>query len=82
MYYTGLITAAVTRAENPIKIDSSTIYIAKANNMLWDHIVIEIIGAAMFLLVPVYSKLLRKINTSVTVEDYGKMGAIDISGED
>ena len=36
----------------------------------------------MFLLVPVYSKLLRKINTSVTVEDYGKMGAIDISGED
>ncbi|MBR0200152.1 MAG: hypothetical protein IJQ42_08325 [Oscillospiraceae bacterium] len=82
VYYTGLITAAVTRAENPIKIDSSTIYIAKANNMLWDHIVIEIIGAAMFLLVPVYSKLLRKINTSVTVEDYGKMGAIDISGED
>ena len=82
VYYTGLITAAVTRTENPIKIDSSTIYIAKANNMLWDHIVIEIIGAAMFLLVPVYSKLLRKINTSVTVEDYGKMGAIDISGED
>ena len=82
VHYTGLITAATTRLENPIKVDASTIYIAKANNMLWDHIVIECIGAAMLLLVPLYSKLLRKINTSVTVEDYGKLGAIDISGED
>lgn len=82
VYYSGLITAALTRAENPIKLDASTIYIAKAYNVLQDHIIIEIIGAAMFLLVPVYSKLLRKINTSVTVEDYGKMDVIDISGED
>ena len=82
VHYTGLITAATTRLENPIKVDASTIYIAKANNMLWDHIVIECIGAAMLLLVPLYSKLLRKINTSVTVEDYGKLDAIDISGED
>lgn len=82
VYYSGLITAALTRAENPIKLDASTVYIAKAYNVLQDHIIIEIIGAAMFLLVPVYSKLLRKINTSVTVEDYGKMDVIDISGED
>ena len=79
VHYTDLIMNAINRPENPIE---KTTYIVKANNMLWDHIVIEIIGAAMFLLVPVYSKLLRKINTSVTVEDYGKMGAIDISGED
>ena len=82
VYYSGMITAALTRADNPIKLDSSTIYIAKAFNVLQDHIIIEIVGAALFLLVPVYSKLLRKINTSVTVEDYGKLDAIDISGED
>ena len=82
VYYSGLITTALTRADNPIKLDSSTIYIAKAFNVLQDHIIIEIVGAALFLLVPVYSKLLRKINTSVTVEDYGKLDAIDISGED
>ena len=82
VYYSGLITAALTRADNPIKLDASTVYIAKAFNVLQDHIIIEIVGAALLLLVPVYSKLLRKINTSVTVEDYGKLDAIDISGED
>ena len=30
VYYSGLITTALTRADNPIKLDSSTIYIAKA----------------------------------------------------
>ena len=82
VHYSGLITAALTRADNPIKLDASTVYIAKAFNVLQDHIIIEIVGAALLLLVPVYSKLLRKINTSVTVEDYGKLDAIDISGED
>jgi hypothetical protein len=52
VYYSGLITTALTRAENPIKLDASTIYIAKAYNVLQDHIIIEIIGVAMFLLVP------------------------------
>ena len=82
VYYSGLITNALTRAENPIKLDAGTIYIAKAYNMLQDHIVIESIGVALILLMPLYTKLLRKINTSVTVEDYGKLQEIDISGED
>ena len=82
VYYSGLITTALTRADNPIKLDASTIYIAQAYNVLQDHIVIEIIGVVLTALVPVYSKLLRKINTSVVVEDYGKLEAIDISGED
>lgn len=82
VHYMGLITTALTRADNPIVIDSSTVYIAQAYNVLYDHIVIEAAGIALILLLPVYTKLLRKINTSVTVEDYGKLGAIDISGED
>ncbi|MBQ9437593.1 MAG: hypothetical protein IJU50_04610 [Lachnospiraceae bacterium] len=80
--YMGLITTALTRAENPIVIDSSTVYIALAYNVLYDHIMIEVAGIALVLLLPVYSKLLNKINTSVIVEDYGKLGEIDISGED
>lgn len=36
---------------------------------------------ALVLLLPVYSKLLRKIKTSVEVGDNGSMEAIDISGE-
>ncbi len=82
IYYSNLITTALTRAENPITLDASTIYIAQAYNVLQDHIVILGIGIALILLMPLYTKLLRKINTSVTVEDYGKLEAIDISGED
>ena len=36
---------------------------------------------ALTALLPVYARLLRKINTSVAVEDNGKLDAIDISGE-
>lgn len=82
VYYSNLIMNALTRAENPITLDASTIYIAQAYNVLQTHVVIEIVGVALVLLMPLYSKLLRKINTSVTVEDYGKLEAIDISGED
>ena len=82
IYYSNLITTALTRADNPITLDASTIYIAQAYNVLQDHIVILGIGIALILLMPLYTKLLRKINTSVTVEDYGKLEAIDISGEE
>ena len=33
-------------------------------------------------LLPVYSKLLRRINTNIQVEENAEMGKIDISGED
>lgn len=82
IYYSNLVMTAITRPDNPIKLDASTIYIAQAYNVLQTHIVIECIGVGMIVLMPLYTKLLRKINTSVTVEDYGKLQAIDISGED
>ena len=81
-HYADLIFIARTRPENPITIDASTIYIAQANNVVWNHIILEFIGIALVILLPVYTKLLRKINTSITVEDNGKMDTIDISGED
>lgn len=82
IHYMGLINLALTRADNPIVIDNQTLYIAKAFNVLYDHIIIEVVGIALIVLLPVYSKLLRKINTSIVVEDNGKLGEIDISGED
>lgn len=82
IYYSGLIMTALTRAENPIKLDASTAYIAQAYNVLQNHIMIEGVGVALVLLMPLYTKLLRKINTSITVEGNGDLGVIDISGED
>ena len=81
-YYRGAISNALTRAENPIQVSENTLYITKANNMLHTHVVILMAGVVLTALLPVYSRLLRKINTSVSVEDNGKLAAIDISGED
>lgn len=80
-YYLAAITNALTRADNPIEISETTRYIEKAEKMLHNHAVILIAGVVLTALLPVYSKLLRRINTSVSVEDNGKLDAIDISGE-
>ena len=44
--------------------------------------VLVIIGLGLVALLPVYSKLLRKINTNIEVEENTEMGRIDLSGED
>ena len=75
IHYSGRITAAVYRTENPIKI---TEYIAGAYNMLSTHMIMVGITAALVALLPVYSKLLKKINTNVAVEDNGEMAQIEI----
>ncbi len=77
--YSGLITNALTRAENPIAEED---YITRARNTLKLHIIVLAIGAALVALRPVYAKMLRSIKTSVDVEDNSGMGAIDISGDD
>ena len=77
--YRGLIHTALTRAENPI---AEEIYITKAFNMLRSHIIALLVSSGLIALLPVYGKWLKSINTSIGVEDNGKMDEIDISGED
>lgn len=77
-YRTGVM-AALTRAESPIKLEKATEYIAKAYNMLNTHMILIGTSAALVVLLPVYSKLLKKINTSVAVEDNGAMAQIEIN---
>jgi hypothetical protein len=81
-YYGGRITAAVTRTENPIDPTGNNIYISQAQTMLHVHVILIIIGAALTILLPLYTPLIRKINTSVEVSGNEGMGTIDISGED
>ncbi len=81
VYYSSMILNAVTRGENPIVITEQTAYIAKAYNMLRAHMIILIVGIVLVVLLPVYSKLLRKVKTSIEVEDNGEMGAIDLSND-
>lgn len=79
IHYTNAIMAALYRAESPIVINETTIYIAQAYNMLNTHMILVGVSAALVALLPVYSKLLRKINTSVEVEDNGSMGEIELN---
>nr|MBQ8244743.1 hypothetical protein [Oscillospiraceae bacterium] len=79
IHYSNAIVAALNRAESPIVLDINTIYIANAYNMLSTFIVMIGITAALVVTLPFYSKLLKKINTSVEVEDNGAMGEIEIN---
>ena len=81
IYYIGAIATAINRPDNPIVVTQSTAYIAYADYYLKIHIGILIAAIVLILLLPVYTKLLRKIKTSIDVGDNGSMGAIDISGE-
>ena len=81
IYYGGRITVAVTREVNRIDPTGKNIFVTNARNMLRVHEIILIAGAALTALLPVYAPLLKKINTSVRVEDNGDMAAIDISQE-
>lgn len=79
--YINAITSAVFREENPIVVTQSTAYIAYAQYYLQVHMILLGISVALIVLLPVYSKLIRKIRTSIEVEDTGNMEVIDISGE-
>ena len=60
-------------------LNETTAYIVEAYNMLNVHVVLIGVSAALVLLLPIYSKLLRKINTSVNIEDNGEMGEIELN---
>ena len=81
IYYSGRITAAITRETNPIDPTGKNIFVSNASSVLSVHEIILIIGAALTALLPVYKPLLKKINTNVNIEGSGDMAAIDISGE-
>ena len=79
IHYCNGIWAALHRAESPIELNKNTAYIAAAYNMLNTHMVMIGVSAALVALLPVYSKLLKKINTSVDVEDNGEMAEIELN---
>lgn len=79
-YYLGAITRAITRAESPISV-SDFPYVSKAQGTLHAHMILVGITTLLIITMPVYKKALRRIKTSVEVEDNGKLDAIDISGE-
>lgn len=76
-HYMNCIALAISRAESPID-PIKNIFVAQAYNMLASYQVMIIVTAVLTATLPLYSKLIRKIKTSVEVEDNGSMAAIEI----
>ncbi len=78
IYYNTVIAAlgAANLTRDKIEV------MIKAITVLWNHRILIVVSLALVALMPLYSKLIRKINTSIEVEAGEEMAAIDVAGED
>ena len=79
--YMGKITAALTREVDPITVTPAMSYITDALSLLKLHIALTGAGLILTALLPVYSRWIRRIDTSVRVEGNAEMAEIELSGE-
>lgn len=77
--YMMRIVEATTREENRIVVDEGTNYINVAYTIVSLHITFVTATAVLLAFLPLYSKAIRKINTSIEVEGNENMVAIDIA---
>lgn len=80
--YITRIVEATTRTENRIVIDEASSYISVAQNIVTLHVIFVGVTAVLLILLPFYSKAIRKINTSIDVEGNENMAAIDLSADE
>lgn len=62
--------------------DGKNVFIGVAQNIVLIHVIFVTICAVLLATLPIYGKLIKKINTSIDVEENENMGTIDISGEE
>lgn len=72
----------VTTDADAIKITEKNYFIVEAQNAMIAHIVTVALTMISVALEPVFAKLLKKVNTSINVEDNGEIAQIDISEEE
>lgn len=83
-YYSKIqarIVAEITAGNNVGKWLADNAYLYKAYKMLDLHTIFVCVTIALVALLPIYSKLLRKINTSIEVEGNEDMKEIEIANE-
>lgn len=72
--------AAADKALEQYKTDRP--YVVEARKTLETHRTILLVGAALLLLLPLYTPLIRKIKTSVEIEANAEMGELDLEDAD
>ena len=75
-YYASLIE------KSTIEITEQRYFVPIAAEVVSVHVVLMIVMLVLTALTPLFGKLIRKINTSVEIEDNGTIEAIDISDEE
>lgn len=81
IFYINCINSVQSDPSQAIAVTKDTAYLVYAPYYLQLHIIFLVIGIALTALLPVYKKLLRKINTNIEVEGNSDMGAIDLASE-
>lgn len=79
VFYINAVNSVQSDPSTAIAVTQETAYLVYAPYYLQVHIIILCVGVALTALLPVYKKLLRKINTNIEVEGNAEMGAIDLS---
>ena len=78
--YTMTIVEAVTGPVKALKITTDKVILMnKALQTLWVHGILLLISVVLVALMPVYSKFIRKINTSIEVEAGEDMAGLSVS---
>ncbi|MCR4780733.1 MAG: hypothetical protein K5876_06530 [Ruminiclostridium sp.] len=80
--YISRIVNATTRAENTIVIDDNSRYISTAQTVVTLHVIFIAATALLLITLPLYSKAIRKIKTSIEVEGNENMAAIEFEDDD
>lgn len=80
--YLSRISRAISDPDSPFDPTGKDMFISTAQTVVTVHIIILIVCAALTALLPVYSKLISKINTSIEVEGNEDMAAIDLTGDE
>ena len=81
VFYCIKLVKGVTTDPDAITVTTKNYFIVETQQALIAHIVTIALTTVCVVLEPCLAKLLKKINTSIDVEDNGKIAAIDISEE-
>ena len=82
IFYISAVDGVQNNLETRVAITKDTAYIVYSRYYLMVHIIILAVAIVLTALLPVYSKLLRKINTNIEIEGNADMGEIDLASDD
>ncbi len=79
--YLSRINRALSAPDCPFDPTGADAFISTTQGVISVHIILLIVSVALTVLLPVYGKLIKKINTSIEVEGNEDMGAIDLTND-